>query len=102
MSRLEPRARGFSIVALLRKLLTGRASRKPLQRPGSTRAPYIEQLEDRTLPAVTPTLLGDGTLDVLLDGLKDAASISHNGNHIRVSDGSTKTDFADTAVRGLN
>src|SRR5262245_5888836 len=62
----------------------------------------VERLEDRTLLAVTPTLSA-GLLDIKLDAANDNATVSLVApSTLRVSDGSTNTDFAAGAVNAVN
>ena len=60
---------------------------------------FLQQLEDRTLFTVTPTLSPTtGVLDISLDAATDTALISTSGSNLTVFDGVTSTSF----VAGFN
>ena len=60
----------------------------------------FEALEDRILPAVTPTL-SNGLLAIAFSAANDTATVSLVGSNVNVFDGTTNTTFSATAVQAI-
>ncbi len=77
--------------------------RKPLEASAGFVKLGFEALEDRILPAVTPTLGSNGVLAIAFSAANDTATVSVvNSNMINVFDGTTNTAFAAAFVQGIN
>ncbi len=96
---LSPKLRQSLGLDRLKDMLSRR--RQPVEKLPVTVKLGFEALEDRILPAVTPTL-NNGVLAIAFSAANDTATISVIGSSINVFDGTTNTAFASTSVHAIN
>src|SRR5436305_6603298 len=90
--------------AWVRSLRKKKSSPQPAPRqPWKGKGPHfhVELLEPRTMLSVSSSLDVSGLLNVTLDHSDDAAAISVVSGNIRVSDGSSFTDYSASSVHAI-